>query len=209
MPMDESVVLRGRAVSKSFGQLVVLDGIDIAVEKGEVVAIIGPSGSGKSTLLRCFNGLETPTSGTIEVAGQPLSRNRRELAKQREHLGMVFQRFHLFPHLTALQNVMEGPLTVKKMDRRQAMDRAYMLLEKVGLRDKANAYPSKLSGGQQQRVAIARALAMESRDVARRTDVGARSRTGRRGLAGHSRFGQRRHDDASRYTRNGVRPPRG
>ncbi|GLG01939.1 polar amino acid ABC transporter ATP-binding protein [Alicyclobacillus hesperidum subsp. aegles] len=161
MPSDESIILRGRAVSKSFGPLVVLDGIDIDVRRGEVVAIIGPSGSGKSTLLRCFNGLETPTSGSIEVAGEPLSRNRRQLAKQREHLGMVFQRFHLFPHLTALQNVMEGPLTVKKMDRRQAMDRAYMLLEKVGLRDKADAYPSKLSGGQQQRVAIARALAME------------------------------------------------
>jgi ABC-type polar amino acid transport system ATPase subunit len=155
------VVLRGIGVRKSFGQLEVLKGVDVEVRRGEVLAIIGPSGSGKSTLLRCFNGLEKVTSGQIEVLGQPLSQNKRELARQREKLGMVFQRFHLFPHLTALGNIIEAPIHVKGMKRADAVRVAYELLDKIGLRDKADVYPSKLSGGQQQRVAIARALAMQ------------------------------------------------
>jgi ABC-type polar amino acid transport system ATPase subunit len=155
------VVLSARDVHKKFGSLTVLEGVDVDVHKGEVVAVIGPSGSGKSTLLRCFNGLEMATGGSIEVAGKPLSRNKRELAKQREQLGMVFQRFHLFPHLTVLENITESPIRVKKMNKAQAIELAYQLLDKIGLRDKADVYPSKLSGGQQQRVAIARALAMQ------------------------------------------------
>ncbi len=155
------VVLRGTGVHKSFGQLEVLKGVDVEVRRGEVLAIIGPSGSGKSTLLRCFNGLEKVTSGHIEVLGEPLSQNKRELARQREKMGMVFQRFHLFPHLTALGNIIEAPIHVKGMKRADAVQAAYELLDKIGLRDKADVYPSKLSGGQQQRVAIARALAMQ------------------------------------------------
>lgn len=155
------VVLSARDVHKKFGSLTVLEGVDVDVHKGEVVAVIGPSGSGKSTLLRCFNGLEMATGGSIEVAGKPLSRNKRELARQREQLGMVFQRFHLFPHLTVLENITESPIRVKKLNKAQAIKLAYQLLDKIGLRDKADVYPSKLSGGQQQRVAIARALAME------------------------------------------------
>nr|WP_211227402.1 amino acid ABC transporter ATP-binding protein [Alicyclobacillus contaminans] len=154
-------MLRGVGVEKSFGSLQVLRGVDIEVHRGEVIAIIGPSGSGKSTLLRCFNGLEQATGGSIELLGEPLSRRKKELARQRVRLGMVFQRFHLFPHLTALQNIIEAPVHVKGIERREATERAYALLDKIGLRDKADVYPSKLSGGQQQRVAIARALAME------------------------------------------------
>jgi ABC-type polar amino acid transport system ATPase subunit len=159
--VTNELVLRGIGVEKAFGSLKVLQGVDVDVHRGEVLAIIGPSGSGKSTLLRCFNGLETATGGTIELLGQPLSRNKKELAKQRERLGMVFQRFHLFPHLTALENIIEAPIHVKGLKKQEALAIAYELLEKIGLRDKADVYPSKLSGGQQQRVAIARALAMQ------------------------------------------------
>lgn len=156
-----NVVVRALDVHKSFGALRVLEGVTVEVGRGEVLAIIGPSGSGKSTLLRCFNGLEEIQSGTVEILGTPLSTKPRKLAKQREKLGMVFQRFHLFPHLTALQNIIEAPLHVKGIARKEAERLGYELLDKVGLRDKANVYPSQLSGGQQQRVAIARALAME------------------------------------------------
>ena len=156
-----NVVVRALDVHKSFGALRVLEGVTVEVGRGEVLAIIGPSGSGKSTLLRCFNGLEEIQRGTVEILGTPLSTKPRKLAKQREKLGMVFQRFHLFPHLTALQNIIEAPLHVKGIARKEAERLGYELLDKVGLRDKANVYPSQLSGGQQQRVAIARALAME------------------------------------------------
>jgi ABC-type polar amino acid transport system ATPase subunit len=153
-------VIRALNVHKSFGELQVLQGVSVEVDKGEVLAIIGPSGSGKSTLLRCFNGLEKITGGSVEILGHPLNPRPKQLAKQRELLGMVFQRFHLFPHLTALENIIEAPLQVKHVKRSKAVEQAYELLDKVGLREKADVYPSKLSGGQQQRVAIARALAM-------------------------------------------------
>jgi ABC-type polar amino acid transport system ATPase subunit len=157
--MSEAVI-RALDVHKSFGELHVLQGVSVEVDRGEVLAIIGPSGSGKSTLLRCFNGLEKITGGTVEILGQPLHTKPKKLAKQRELLGMVFQRFHLFPHLTALENIIEAPVQVKGVKRSVAVKQAYELLDKVGLREKADVYPSKLSGGQQQRVAIARALAM-------------------------------------------------
>lgn len=154
-------------LSKHFGDLEVLKEIDVHVESGEVVAILGPSGSGKSTLLRCINGLEEMTSGSIEVAGIVLDTNQRKkdqkkfIRQIRLHTGMVFQQFNLYPHKTALQNVIEALIVVKRIPKDQAVQKGESLLERVGLLDKKDAYPSKLSGGQQQRVAIARALAME------------------------------------------------
>jgi ABC-type polar amino acid transport system ATPase subunit len=160
-------VVRVEGLHKSFGDLEVLRGIDMEVDKGQVVVIFGRSGSGKSTLLRCVNFLEDPTAGTIEVSGIRLegghrTRHKRERIRElRTRCGMVFQQFNLFPHMTALQNVMEGPVTVKGLEEKSARAIATEVLAKVGLADKAEEYPIRLSGGQQQRVAIARALAME------------------------------------------------
>ena len=160
-------IVRIESLSKSFGDLEVLRDVDMTVGKGEVVVIFGRSGSGKSTLLRCINFLEDPTSGTIEVAGIRLegghrTRHKREQIRMlRMHAGMVFQQFNLFPNMTTIGNVMEGPVTVKGMPESQARPLAQELLERVGLEDKADEYPIRLSGGQQQRVAIARSLAME------------------------------------------------
>lgn len=157
-------------VYKSFGTLQVLKNINLEVTKGEVVCIIGPSGSGKSTLLRCLNHLERITSGRVfiedemiderEAGKDQLKVSQKKVSEICTELGMVFQRFNLFPHMTALQNVMEAPVTVKKVPRQKAEEDANKLLLKVGLADKKDEYPSRLSGGQQQRVAIARALAM-------------------------------------------------
>ena len=149
-----------RGLVKRFGSLEVLQGIDLHVNTGEVVCVIGPSGSGKSTLLRCINRLEEPSAGEVLIAGERLPHRGRELDRVRAGLGMVFQRFHLFPHMTALENVMTGPMTVKQTPRAEAQSLARAVLTKVGLADKADTYPAQLSGGQQQRVAIARALAM-------------------------------------------------
>ena len=154
-------------LTKQFKGNQVLKGIDLTVEPGEVVAIIGPSGSGKTTLLRCLNLLEVPTSGSIIVGdikvdlSRPLSQQQGLIRQLRQHVGFVFQNFNLFPHRTALENVIEGPTVVKKMPREQAIELGRALLAKVGLAGKEDAYPRRLSGGQQQRVAIARALAME------------------------------------------------
>ncbi|AOE82706.1 L-cystine ABC transporter ATP-binding protein TcyN [Pseudomonas sp. TCU-HL1] len=156
-----------RNLSKSFKGQEVLKGIDLTIEPGEVVAIIGPSGSGKTTLLRCLNLLEVPSGGLIKVgeieidAGKPLNHQQGLIRKLRQHVGFVFQNFNLFPHRTALENVIEGPVVVKKEPRERAIEKARKLLAKVGLAGKEDAYPKRLSGGQQQRVAIARALAME------------------------------------------------
>lgn len=146
---------------KYYGELEVLKGINLQVNRGEVVCIIGSSGSGKSTLLRCINFLEEKDEGEIWVDGELVHENQSDINFLRQRVGMVFQRFNLFPHLTVLENVMEGPLTIKKMDKKKAIFRAMRLLKKVGLMDKAREYPAMLSGGQQQRVAIARTLAME------------------------------------------------
>ena len=148
-----------KGLKKSFGDLHVLKGIDLHIDEREVVVIIGPSGSGKSTLLRCINFLEEPTGGTITVDGIPLD-SEANINKVREEVGMVFQRFNLFPHMTVLQNITLAPMKVRKMERSRAEQTAQDLLDRVGLGDKADAYPNQLSGGQQQRVAIARALAM-------------------------------------------------
>ncbi|MGA7207145.1 MAG: amino acid ABC transporter ATP-binding protein, partial [Specibacter sp.] len=160
-----------QGVHKLFGEHHVLKGIDMTVQQGEVSVIIGPSGSGKSTLLRCINLLETISAGRIyvhddligyrEVNGKLHDLNTKQIAAQRREIGMVFQRFNLFPHKTALQNVIEAPTQVKRQSKAAAKLKALELLEMVGLGDRANFYPAQLSGGQQQRVAIARALAME------------------------------------------------
>jgi polar amino acid transport system ATP-binding protein len=162
-PQTGGVLIEVRGLGKSFGDLEVLRGIDLDVARGEVVVIIGPSGSGKSTLLRCLNRLEEPTAGTVRIGGveiYPGNQRGASLSRMRRKVGMVFQHFNLFPHMTALENVMEGPRTVLRMSRVEADQRATDLLEKVGLVDKAGSKPASLSGGQQQRVAIARALAM-------------------------------------------------
>ncbi|MFO1414060.1 MAG: amino acid ABC transporter ATP-binding protein [Burkholderiales bacterium] len=154
-------ILRYEGVVKRFGTLTVLDGVSLAVEPGEVVCLIGPSGSGKSTLLRCTNGLEKLDGGQIFFEGRPLPVAEGALRAVRARMGMVFQSFELFPHLSALDNVAEGPRTVLRMPVAAARERARALLVKVGLADKAGNMPAALSGGQQQRVAIARALAMQ------------------------------------------------
>ncbi|MED1471139.1 amino acid ABC transporter ATP-binding protein [Bacillus salipaludis] len=148
---------------KAFGSNTVLDGIDLTVEEKEVVVLIGASGSGKSTLLRCLNFLELYDQGEITLLGKRVVPNETNLNNIRAEVGMVFQHFNLFPHKNVLENIMEAPLFVKKVDKQQAKEKALNLLEKVGLKDKAQAYPRNLSGGQKQRVAIARALAMEPR----------------------------------------------
>ena len=148
-------------VHKSFGSNHVIKGFSAHVTKGEVVCVIGPSGSGKSTILRCINGLEGYDRGTITIDGARVNRDDASIHAIRSETGMVFQRFNLFPHRTAIENVMEGPIFVKRLPREEARIRALALLEKVGLANKVDAYPDKLSGGQQQRVAIARALAMQ------------------------------------------------
>jgi polar amino acid transport system ATP-binding protein len=147
---------------KSFGANEVLKGIDLSVQSGEVIAIIGKSGSGKSTLLRCINGLEAFQSGSLSVEGKPLLHNNAEAMRAlRQRVGMIFQSFNLFPHLTVGKNIMLAPQLVKKRDAASGEERARALLERVGLAEKFDAWPDQLSGGQQQRVAIARALAME------------------------------------------------
>lgn len=148
-------------IHKSFGSLEVLKGISGRIPRGEVLAIIGPSGSGKSTLLRSINLLEIPTSGKVYIDNICISDKSANIGKLRTKVGMVFQQFNLFPHMTTLENVVYAPLKVKKMARKDAEILGKKLLEKVGLKDKANTYPSNLSGGQKQRAAIARALAME------------------------------------------------
>jgi glutamate transport system ATP-binding protein len=149
------------AVSKSFGDNLVLDGIDMTIDRGEVVVIAGPSGSGKSTMLRCINGLETIDEGDVRFDGQSVSRAGKALNLLRSEIGMVFQQFNLFAHKTVMQNVTLAPIEVRGLSKEQARDRGRKLLERVGIAEKADAYPADLSGGQQQRVAIARALAME------------------------------------------------
>jgi polar amino acid transport system ATP-binding protein len=166
-----SIVVRAEDVRKRFGQLQVLRGVSLEVRKGETLCLIGPSGSGKTTLIRCINHLERIDSGRIEVNGHLIGYRERDgrliedsersIARQRARIGMVFQRFNLFPHRTALENVIEAPVRVLGLSKERAVEEAEALLARVGLADKRDAYPGKLSGGQQQRVAIARALAMK------------------------------------------------
>lgn len=167
----KEAIVRAERVNKSFGPLHVLKDVSLEIKRGEVLVIVGPSGSGKTTFIRCINQLETIGSGSIFVDGTQIGFRRkgrylvpdseRNIARQRQEIGMVFQRFNLFPHMTALENIMEAPVHVRKIPRAEARTRALELLERVGLSSKADVYPYKLSGGQQQRVAIARSLAMK------------------------------------------------
>jgi len=153
-------VIKVEDLHKSFGKLEVLKGITTTIKQGEVVAIIGPSGSGKSTFLRCLNLLEEPTKGRIWIGNEEITDKKTNIMEVRQHVGMVFQHFHLFPHMTVLENVTYAPIKVKGMAKAEAEAKGIELLKKVGLEQKADEYPSRLSGGQKQRVAIARALAM-------------------------------------------------
>ncbi|QHE60869.1 ATP-binding cassette domain-containing protein [Rossellomorea vietnamensis] len=154
-----------KGLTKRFDQLEVLKGMNVEVEKGQVIVLIGPSGSGKTTFLRCLNALEIPNDGTVSIGGSSVDFNKKvtkqELINLRRKTGMVFQNYNLFPHMTALENVMEGPTVVQKRKKSEMREKAIKLLEKVGLGDKIDYYPFQLSGGQQQRVGIARALAIE------------------------------------------------
>ena len=164
-------MVKAENVHKSFGRLEVLKGISLEVGPGEVMCLLGPSGSGKSTFLRCINHLEKIDGGRLSVDGELVGYRQegqklyelpeRDIVRKRAEIGMVFQRFNLFPHMSALENIVEAPIQVKRTPRKQAVERAQALLERVGLGDRGASYPSQLSGGQQQRVAIARALAME------------------------------------------------
>jgi ABC-type polar amino acid transport system ATPase subunit len=154
-------MIRVQGLNKKFGTLHVLKDINLEIQKGEVVALIGPSGSGKSTLLRCLNLLEQPTSGQILLEGQDITAKGFDVNRLRQRVGMVFQHFHLFPHMTVKQNIMLAPTLLAKADKAKAAEVAMRLLSRVGLAEKADVYPAALSGGQKQRVAIARALAME------------------------------------------------
>jgi len=153
-------VIRTYNLQKSFGKLLVLKGIDVKIEQGEVVVVIGPSGSGKSTFLRCLNLLEIPTVGEVIFEGASITDKKNDVNKLREKMGMVFQQFNLFPHMTVLENITLAPRKVKKLSKEESDNIAFVLLKRIGLEDKADAYPNQLSGGQKQRIAIARALAM-------------------------------------------------
>lgn len=155
---ESKVVIKN--LKKNYGKIEVLKDISLDIKSGEVVCVIGPSGSGKSTLLRCLNRLEEMTSGEISIDGYQLTDSKININKIRENIGMVFQHFNLFPHMTVLENITLAPIELKKMNKEEANEKALSLLQTVGLEDKANTYPSQLSGGQKQRVAIARALAM-------------------------------------------------
>lgn len=161
MMEDKQVMIRVQNLKKSFGAVEVLKDVTLQVKKGEVVVLIGASGSGKSTLIRCINFLEIKDGGEIFIEGKSIDPKKDDLTKVRQKVGMVFQHFNLFPHKTVLENIMEAPLIAKRADKEQTRQEALQLLQKVGLSEKANVYPSSLSGGQKQRVAIARSLAMK------------------------------------------------
>lgn len=158
--MEEKIQLEVQGLKKRFGAEAVLDGVDLAVRKGEVVVILGPSGCGKSTLLRCMNGLETPTAGTVLLDGEPISADSKNITRQRQKIGMVFQSYDLFPHKNILDNITLAPVKVQKRSWAEVEQDAEKLLKRVGLWEKRRAYPRELSGGQKQRVAIVRALCM-------------------------------------------------
>ena len=201
MPMIEF-----KDVHKWYGDFHVLKGIEESVEQGEVLVICGPSGSGKSTLIRCVNRLEEYQRGTITFDNKDIHDRSVDVNLLRAEIGIVFQQFNLYPHLSVLKNVTLAPIKVRKTDKTEAERLALDLLERVGIHDQAHKYPAELSGGQQQRVAIARALAMRPQgDAFRRAHFGARSGDDQRSLERHEGSGPRRHDHALRHPRDGLR----
>ncbi len=159
--MNADVLIHVENLQKSFGELKALDGIDAEIRKGDVAVVIGPSGSGKSTFLRCLNLLEMPTGGKVFFEGTDITEPKVDINKHRQKMGMVFQQFNLFPHMTVLNNMILGPMKLLELPREEAVKKAMDLLKRVGLADRKDAYPSQLSGGQKQRIAIVRALCME------------------------------------------------
>ena len=206
----EDVIIRVEGLKRYYarGKIKALDGIDLSVRRGEVVVIIGPSGSGKSTLLRSLNLLEIPTAGSVFMEGMDITDRHADINLHRQKMGMVFQHFNLFPHMTVLRNMTLAPIKLKGKTREQAEEQAMELLGKVGLADRANAYPDQLSGGQKQRVAIVRALCMEPDGMLfdERTDFRAGSGDGRRGAGRHEAAGAGRHDHGLRHARDGLCP---
>ena len=201
----ENVKIHVSHLKKNFDKLEVLKDISLDIYEGEVVVILGPSGSGKSTFLRCLNRLEDITAGEVVVDGNHMDSKKIDINKVRENIGMVFQHFNLFNNLNVLQNLMLAPVELKKADKEGAKQQALHMLEKVGLSDKVDAYPSQLSGGQKQRVAIARALCMNP-DVMLFDEphLGFGSGNGRRSFAGYEAIGSRRDDDGNCISRNRV-----
>ncbi len=209
-PVSPEGIIQMQGVNKWYGQFHVLKDINLNVKQGERIVLCGPSGSGKSTTIRCLNRLEEHQQGRIVVDGVELTNDLKQIESVRREVGMVFQHFNLFPHLTILQNCTLAPMWVRKMPKRKAEEIAMHYLERVRIPEQAHKYPGQLSGGQQQRVAIARALCMKPKNHAlRRTDFGTRPRDGERGSGHHDRPGRRRHDHALRDPRNGLRPYRG
>lgn len=159
--MNDNALIKVQDLKKHYGDVYALDGINIEINKGDVVFVVGPSGSGKSTFLRCLNRLEEPTSGSIYFEGTDITDKKSDINVHRQKMGMVFQQFNLFPHMTVMKNLILGPTKLQKVPKEQAIKEATVLLERVGLADRANAYPNQLSGGQKQRIAIVRALCMK------------------------------------------------
>lgn len=159
--MNDNALIKVQDLKKHYGEVYALDGINIEINKGDVVFVVGPSGSGKSTFLRCLNRLEEPTSGSIYFEGTDITDKKSDINVHRQKMGMVFQQFNLFPHMTVMKNLILGPTKLQKVPKEQAIKEATALLERVGLADRANAYPNQLSGGQKQRIAIVRALCMK------------------------------------------------
>lgn len=200
-----SEILKLSNLSKSYGDLQVLKGIDLNVKNGEVVVILGPSGCGKSTTLRCINGLEPFDGGQIEIAGEKIDRDYKDWIKIRQKVGMVFQNYELFDHMNVIENIVLGPVKAQKRSREEVEKEAEAWLEKVGLKHKKYAYPKELSGGQKQRIAIVRALCMRPEIMLFDEITGlAGSRDRARGARRRHKPRQRGHDDADRDSRDGL-----
>jgi len=198
-------IIRCTGVNKWYGEFHVLKNINLNVQKGERIVVCGPSGSGKSTMIRCLNRLEEHQKGTIVIDGIELTNNLKNIELVRREVGMVFQHFNLFPHLTVLENCTLAPIWVRKMPKAEAEERAMSYLTRVRIAEQAKKYPGQLSGGQQQRVAIARSLHEPEGDAVRRADLRARPRNGQGGAGRHDRVGRGRHDHAVRDARDGLR----
>ena len=200
----DDVLIKVEGLHKIYGDFHALNGIDEEIHRGEVVVIVGPSGSGKSTFLRSLNLLEVPDQGHIYFEGVDITDKHVDINKHRQKMGMVFQHFNLFPHKTIKENITLAPIKLLGKSKEEADKRAMELLERVGLAEKADSYPSQLSGGQKQRIAIVRSLAMDPDVILWRADIGTRSGDGRRSSGADETACKRRHDDGCGNTRDGI-----